>query len=110
MAQALETVVIPSDRLRRLEPWLWLLAAFVAWNVVFDREVAVAAIEFTREQIVRYDQGEPVRALETVFRPRVGRAAMIASAWALLVLVAGAVVVRLSPAPPPARGSEVEPR
>ena len=89
--------MIPSGlRRRRLEPWLWLLAAFVTWNVVFDREVAVAAIEFTREQILRYDRGEPVRTIEAAFWPRVGHAAMLASGWASLVLVAGLIIVRVS--------------
>jgi flagellar biosynthesis/type III secretory pathway M-ring protein FliF/YscJ len=89
-------VTSSEPRLRRLEPWLWLIAASVTWNVVFDRQVAVAAIEFTREQIVRAEHGEPVRTIAAAFQPRVGDAALLATAWAALVLVAGALVTRLS--------------
>ena len=87
-----------QSRLHRLEAWLWVLAALVTWNVVFDREVAVAAIEFTREQILRYDRGEPVRAIEAAFRPEIGRAAAVATVWAALVLAGGLVVRRLASA------------
>ena len=75
---------------------MWALAAFVTWNVVFDREVAVAAIEFTRDQILRYDRGEPVHAIEAVFRPEVGRAALVATVWAALVVAGGLVIRRLA--------------
>jgi hypothetical protein len=94
----------PVTRPRCLEPWLWLLAAFVTWNVAFDREVAVAAIEFTRDQILRYDRGEPVLTIEAAFRPRVSQAALQATAWAALVLAGGFVMTRLArrrPASPP---------
>jgi hypothetical protein len=88
-------VTAPNTRLQRWEPWLWVIVAFVTWNVVFDREVAVAAIEFTREQILRYDQGEPVRTIEGVFRPQVGRAALVATVSSALVVGGGLVVRRL---------------
>jgi hypothetical protein len=98
-------VTLSEPRRRRVALWLWLLAAFVTWNVVFDREVAVAAIEFTREQIIRYDRGETVRTIEAAFRPRVGDAAMVATAWATLVLAAGGLVIRLTRRPGPPRSS-----
>ena len=81
---------------RRVAIWLWLAFAFVTWNVVFDRQVSTAAIEFTREQITRYERGEATARLDEVFRPRVRRAALIASLYAGGVLACGAVVIRLS--------------
>jgi hypothetical protein len=72
---------------------LWITFSFVTWNVVFDRGVADAAIEFTREQIARYHVGAPVVAIDAAFRPRVRQAALIASLYSGLVLGFGAVAL-----------------
>ena len=75
---------------RRRAVLLWLSFAFVTWNVVFDRGVANAALEFTREQIVRHQNGAPVVSIDAGFRPRVGHAALTASLYSGLVLACGA--------------------
>jgi hypothetical protein len=75
---------------------LWLVFAFVTWNVVFDRYVATDAVEFTREQIVRRQQGEPVTSIHEGFTPRVGRAAIRASLWTMPIVAAGAVAAFLT--------------
>ena len=95
---------------RRLAIVLWITFAFVTWNVVFDRGVADAAVEFSRDQIARHQQGAPVVSLDTAFRPRVRRAALIASAWSGLVLVLGGVAIRLSGPPLPNPGPPRPPR
>jgi hypothetical protein len=77
---------------RRTERLWWAIFAFITWNVVFDRAVAVAGSEFARDQILRYQQGQPTLAIDEAFSPRVARAALTASGWALLVLAAGALV------------------
>jgi hypothetical protein len=82
---------------RRVVLALWLAWAFVTWNVVFDRAVAVAGAEFTRDQIARHQQGEPVAFIEEAFTPRVRAAAVEASLYAAVILVAGAVVVVRKP-------------
>jgi hypothetical protein len=74
---------------------LWAAFAFVTWNVVFDRHVYVAAVEFTREQIQRYERGEQVSSIEEAFTPQVGRAAARASVWGASVLAAGVVLLVL---------------
>jgi hypothetical protein len=86
---------------RRAVIALWIAFAFVTWNVVFDRQVAVAALEFTQEQIARAGRGEPTARIDQAFQPRVRRAALIASIPAGLILVAGAVVLRLAARPAP---------
>jgi hypothetical protein len=73
---------------------LWLAFSFVTWNVVFDRQVATAALDYTQEQVGRYDRGEPTARIDEGFAPRVRRAALIASIPATLILVAGALVMR----------------
>jgi hypothetical protein len=82
---------------RRTVVILWLVFAFVTWNVVFDREVTVASLAFTREQVVRYRQGQPVSSIDEAFSPHVRAAALEASGWAGAILVIGAAVLLLTP-------------
>lgn len=79
---------------------LWLGFAFVTWNVVFDREVAVAGVAFTREQVLRYQQGQHVSSIDDAFSPYVRGAALTASAWAVGVLTCGAVLLLVNPGDP----------
>jgi hypothetical protein len=72
---------------------LWLAFAFVTWNVIFDRHVAGAAVEFTREQIIRYQQGLATTSIDVGFSPRVRDAAMRASLWTSPIIVAAALSV-----------------
>ena len=72
---------------------LWIAFAFVTWNVIFDRHVANAAVTFTREQIVRYQQGYATTPIEVGFSPRVKDAAWRASLWTSPILVAGALSI-----------------
>lgn len=68
---------------------VWAIFAAVVWNVVFDRQVDVAAARFTRESVERYAAGGTPVTIETGYRPAVGRAAGQASLWAGGVLVVG---------------------
>jgi hypothetical protein len=78
---------------RRLAIVLWLALVFVTWNVVFDRAVWLAAADFTRENVERYERGAPVPTINEAYRPAVAQAALYASAWAGGVLVAGALAI-----------------
>jgi hypothetical protein len=69
---------------------LWLACVGVVWHVIFDRSVATAALEFTREQVVRYQAGEPTTGIHAGFSPRVRQAAWQASLWVSPLVVAGA--------------------
>ena len=81
---------------RRRDRIWWAIFAFVTWNVVFDRAVAVAGSEFAREQILRHQQGQPVRSIDDAFSPRVRAAAVTACGWTAVVLGAGVVVMSVS--------------
>ena len=85
---------------RRVVIALWLAFAFVTWNVAFDRAVSIAAVEFTRNQIAKYQQGTPVDFIEDAFSPRVGAAALEASLYAGVVLALGGMVALRSPRNP----------
>ena len=81
---------------RRAALVIWAACAFVTWNVVFDRHVNFAAVEFTQQQIERHARGEPVRTISEAFNPRVRDAALVASAWGAAVLATGVLVIRLA--------------
>jgi hypothetical protein len=75
---------------------LWLVFACVAWNVIFDRLVWTAATEFTREQVLRHQAGDPVTSIHEGFSPRVRAAALHASLWTLPIVAAGAALTFVS--------------
>ena len=69
----------------------WLVLAFVTWNVIFDRHVAVSAVAFTREQTRNHLAGRPVVSIDDAFSPEVSAAASRASLWAGAVVLVGAM-------------------
>lgn len=71
---------------------LWAAFAFVTWNVVFDRHVYVAAVQFTQEQIQRHQRGEQVSSIEDAFAPQLGHAAARATIWGGAVLALGVLL------------------
>ena len=75
---------------------LWAAFAFVAWNVIFDRLVWTAAMDFTREQVTQYQAGHPVTSIHAGFSPRVGDAALRAALWTLPIIAAGAAAAYFS--------------
>jgi hypothetical protein len=84
---------MPGNGGRTVALLLWLAFAVVAWNVVFDRQVYLAAVHFTQEQIQRHSRGEPVSSIEEAFTPELDRAARRASAWGGAILATGAALM-----------------
>ena len=97
-------------RSRRAQGVWWAVFALVTWNVVFDRQVAVAGSEFARDQILRYQQGQPTSRIEDAFTPRVAGAAVVASGWAALVAAAGVIVMVLNGRGGPTRTADANSR
>ena len=85
-----------GSRGRRITLIVWAAFAFVTWNVVFDRQVYLAAVEFTQQQVERYERGEAVSSIDAAFSPRVGQAAWQASAWGGAVLAVGVALATLA--------------
>ena len=75
---------------------LWGAFAFVAWNVIFDRLVWTAAMDFTREQITQHQAGQPLTSIHAGFSPQVGDAARRATLWTLPIIAAGVLTVYFS--------------
>lgn len=78
----------------RLAGALWAILAFVTWNVVFDRAVADAGLQFTRDQVLSHQQGAPLESIAAGFSPQVGQAALKASIYAGIVLACGGFALR----------------
>lgn len=74
---------------RRAALLAWLVFASVAWNVVFDRQVAVAGARFVQASVERHQAGRPFVTIARGYRPEVSRAAWQASLWAGAILAAG---------------------
>lgn len=85
-----------GNRGRRIALILWAVFACVTWNVVFDRQVYLAAVQFTQQQIDRHQRGEATGSLESQFRPRLGEAARFASLCGASVLMAGVALTWLA--------------
>lgn len=81
---------------KRLAFTLWLALTIVTWNAIFDREVWTAAEQFTRDNVARYERGEPVPTINEAYRPRIHVAAREALLWAGAVFAAGAVALTIA--------------
>ncbi|HUE86579.1 MAG TPA: hypothetical protein VMO26_10925 [Vicinamibacterales bacterium] len=75
---------------------LWAVFAFVTWNVLFDRQVMVSAVEFTRDQIVRHQNGDALISIHEGFSPSVRQAALQATLWVVPILALGALATFLT--------------
>ena len=77
----------------RAAAWLWIIWAFVVWNVVFDRVIVVAGRDYLA--IARAATGTGVYAkIDDTMRPAQSRALWLATASAGVILVVGFVALR----------------
>jgi hypothetical protein len=79
----------------RLALVLWLLAALVTWNVVFDGRIRAGAREYVDRQAA-FEQGRGPRAdMDEVMRAAASRGAKSATLWTLVVLAPGVAVLAM---------------
>jgi hypothetical protein len=78
----------------RLAAWLWIVWAFVVWNLVFDRVIIEAGREYVRLAVAASADGGPYARIEDTMRPARSRALWLASASAGVILVVGFVALR----------------
>jgi hypothetical protein len=76
---------------------LWIAAAVVVWNLVFDRVIIVAGRSYVRAAERAAQAGGPYARIDDAMRPAVGRALALASAAAGVVLAAGWLIARRPP-------------
>jgi hypothetical protein len=78
----------------RLAAWLWIVWAFVVWNLVFDRVIIEAGREYVRLAVEASEGGGPYAKIEDTMRPARSRALRLATASAGVILVVGFVALR----------------
>ena len=78
---------------RRVAAWLWIVWAFVAWNLVFDLVIIKAGRDYVDLAGATAASSGPYVKIDDTMRPARSRALWLATASAGLILVVGFVAV-----------------
>ncbi len=76
---------------------LWLVFAFLVWNVIFDRIIVLAGRRYSYDATLAFRAGHYLR-IDDVMRPAITHGVRAASLWAGALLVAGLVLIRVAAA------------
>ena len=79
---------------RRAATWLWILWAFVVWNVVFDRVIVDAGRAYVRAASAAALGDHPYERIDDWMRPARSRALWLATSSAAVILIVGIAAVR----------------
>ena len=82
--------------MRKVAVALWLAAAVVVWNLVFDRVLIVAGREYVRTAADAAHGSGPYARIDDYMRPAVPRALVLATSAAGVTLAAGLAAFRWS--------------
>jgi hypothetical protein len=80
----------------KLAAVLWLVLAFLVWNVVFDRMLVLAGRRYSHAAAVAARQGEPYLTIDDWMRPAIHQAVIAASGSAALVGAIGLMGLTLA--------------
>jgi hypothetical protein len=75
---------------------LWLVFAFVVWNLIFDRVLVVAGRQYSHDAVVLYRDTGRYLLIDDVMRPAVRHAASLASMVAGGIVIVALVVIRVA--------------
>jgi len=78
----------------RAAMWLWMLFAFVVWNVVFDRVIINAGREYLDVATAASRGSGPYARIDDTMRPARSRAFWWATGSAMAILIVGTAAVR----------------
>jgi hypothetical protein len=79
---------------RRVAAWLWIVWAFVAWNLVFDLVIIEAGRQYVGVARAAAAGRGPYALIEDTMRPARSRALWLATASAGLILVVGLAALK----------------
>jgi len=79
---------------RRLAVWLWIVLAFVVWNVVFDQVIIDAGRHYIEIATASAESNGPYLNIQDTMRPARSRALSLATGSAGLILVVGFLGLR----------------
>jgi len=82
---------------------LWLVFAFVVWNVVFDRIIVLAGRRYSHDATVLYRSTGQYLLIDSVMRPAVAYGVKVASALAGAIVVVALLLIRVAALRNPAR-------
>ncbi len=74
---------------RRAAAWLWIIWAFVVWNLVFDLVIVNAGRHYVNLAMAAAKSNGPYVRIEDTMRPARSRALWLATASAGVILVVG---------------------
>jgi hypothetical protein len=75
---------------------LWLVLAFVVWNVIFDRILVLAGRRYSYEAAITYRTTGKYLLINDVMRPAIAHGVRVASVAAVGIAVAGLVLIRVA--------------
>lgn len=78
----------------RAAVWLWMLFAFVVWNVVFDRVIINAGREYLDVATAASQGSGSYARIDDTMRPARSRAFWWATSSAMAILIAGTAAAR----------------
>ena len=80
----------------RLAAALWLVLAFVVWNVVFDRILVLAGRRYSYAAAMAVREGKNYLRIDDWMRPAITHGVRVASVTALGIAVFGLIAVVLA--------------
>ena len=77
---------------------LWLVLAFVVWNVIFDRIIVLAGRRYSHDAMVLYRTSDQYLRIDDVMRPAIAHGVRVASAVAGTIAVVAMLLISLASA------------
>lgn len=80
----------------RLAAALWLVLAFVVWNVVFDRILVLAGRRYSYAAVIAVRDGKSYLHIDDWMRPAIAHGVRVASVTALGIAAFGLIAVAVA--------------
>lgn len=77
---------------------LWLVFAFLVWNVIFDRLIVLAGRRYSHDATVYFRATGKYLLIDDVMRPAIRNGVLVASLSAGAIAVVALVLIRLAAA------------
>lgn len=77
---------------------LWLVFAFLVWNVIFDRLIVLAGRRYSHDATVHFRTTGTYLLIDDVMRPAIRHGALVASISAGAIVLVALILIRLAAA------------
>jgi hypothetical protein len=82
-------------RRQRLAVILWIVLAVVVWNGLYDLRITLGVRDYLMKEALHAAGRGPMVVMSDAMRGTVRDAALVASLWATIILLAGLGTIRL---------------